>query len=91
METLLKSAKVIADNDAAPNEVSLGRTVVVRETGTDYEESYTIVGPPEADPANGRISNESPMGKALLGKRVGSQTVVNSPGGEITFEIVKVK
>ena len=51
LETLLKSAKVIADNDAAPNEVSLGRTVVVRETGTDYEESYTIVGPPEADPA----------------------------------------
>ena len=91
LEGLLKSAKVIADNDAAPNEVSLGRTVVVREAGADYEESYTIVGPPEADPANGRISNESPMGKALLGKRVGSQVVVMSPGGEITFEIVKVK
>ena len=91
LEGLLKSAKVIADNAAAPNEVSLGRTVVVCEVGTDSEESYTIVGPPEADPANGRISNESPMGKALLGKRVGSQVVVMSPGGEITFEIVKVK
>ncbi len=91
LETLLKNAKVITDNSAAANEVSLGRTVVVRESGTDYEEAYTIVGPPEADPANGRISNESPMGKALLGKRVGSAAVVVSPGGEITFEIVSVK
>ena len=91
LETLLKNAKVITDNSAAANEVSLGRTVVVRESGTDYEEAYTIVGPPEADPANGRISNESPMGKALLGKRVGSAAVVMSPGGEITFEIVSVK
>ena len=91
LETLLKNAKVITENSAAANEVSLGRTVVVRESGADYEESYTIVGPPEADPANGRISNESPMGKALLGKRVGSSAVVMSPGGEITFEIVSVK
>jgi transcription elongation factor GreA len=91
LETLLKNAKVITDNSAAANEVSLGRTVVVRESGADYEESYTIVGPPEADPANGRISNESPMGKALLGKRVGSAAVVVSPSGEITFEIVSVK
>jgi transcription elongation factor GreA len=91
LETLLKNAKVITDNSAAANEVSLGRTVVVRERGADYDETYTIVGPPEADPANGRISNESPMGKALLGKRVGSAAVVVSPGGEITFEIVSVK
>jgi transcription elongation factor GreA len=91
LETLLKNAKVITDNSAAANEVSLGRTVVVRERGADYDETYTIVGPPEADPANGRISNESPMGKALLGKRVGSAAVVVSPSGEITFEIVSVK
>ena len=55
------------------------------------EEEYTIVGPPEANPAQGRISNESPMGRALLNKRAGDEAVVVSPGGEIVFEIVKVK
>jgi transcription elongation factor GreA len=91
LEILLKNAKVISDDAAAPGVVSLGRTVVVRETGSDYEEEYTIVGPPEADPAAGRISNESPMGKSLLGRKIGQTAVVESPGGEITFEIVRVK
>ena len=91
LEGLLKNAKVISDDDAAPDVVSLGRTVVVREAGTDYEEEYTIVGPPEADPSQGRISNESPMGKSLLGRRIGDQTTVTSPGGDIIFEIVRVK
>lgn len=91
LEIILKNAKVISDDAAAPDVVSLGRTVVVREAGSDYEEEYTIVGPPEADPAGGRISNESPMGKSLLGKRIGQQAVVTSPGGEIVFEIMRVK
>ena len=91
LEGILKNAKVIADDAAAPDVVSLGRTVIVREVGTDDEESYTIVGPPEADPAKGRISNESPMGKVLLGKHTAQQAVVTSPGGQITFEIVAVK
>ncbi len=91
LEGLLKNAKVISDDAAAPDVVSVGRTVVVREQGTDFEEEYTIVGPPEADPAMGRISNESPMGKALLSRRSGDTAVVESPNGAITFEIVKVK
>ncbi len=92
LEILLKNAKVISDDaSAAPGVVSLGRTVVVREAGSDYEEEYTIVGPPEADPSAGRISNESPMGKSLLGRRIGETAVVESPGGEIAFEIVRVK
>jgi transcription elongation factor GreA len=91
LEIILKNAKVISDDSAAPDVVSLGRTVVVREAGSDYEEEYTIVGPPEADPSAGRISNESPMGKSLLGRRIGQSTVVESPGGEIVFEIVRVK
>jgi transcription elongation factor GreA len=92
LEILLKNAKVISDDSsAAPGVVNLGRTVVVREVGSDYEEEYTIVGPPEADPAAGRISNESPMGKSLLGRRIGETAVVESPGGEIVFEVVRVK
>jgi len=91
LEIILKNAKVINDADVAPDVVGIGRTIIVREQGTEMEEEYTIVGPPEADPAQGRISNESPMGRALLNKRAGDQAVVMSPGGEILFEIVKVK
>ncbi|MCB0022309.1 MAG: transcription elongation factor GreA [Caldilinea sp.] len=91
LEIILKNAKVINDADVAPDVVVIGRTVVVREQGTEMEEEYTIVGPPEANPAQGRISNESPMGRALLNKRAGDEAVVVSPGGEIVFEIVKVK
>ncbi len=91
LEALLKNAQVISETSAAPDVVMIGRTVVVREEGADLEEEYTIVGPPEADPAKGRISNESPMGRALLNKRVGEQALVMSPGGQIVFEIVKVK
>ena len=91
LEAILKNAQVISDTAAAPNVVTIGRTVIVREQDADTEEEYTIVGPPEANPSQGRISNESPMGRALLNKRVGEQAVVQSPGGEIVFEIVKVK
>jgi transcription elongation factor GreA len=91
LEIILKNAKVIAEDSSAPDIVTLGRTVVVREAGSDYEEEYTIVGPPEADPSAGRISNESPMGKSLLGRRIGQSAVVESPGGEIVFEIMRVK
>ena len=91
LENLLKNAEVIVDGGKPKNEVSLGRTVKVREYGTDLEEIYTIVGSVEADPTKGRISNSSPIGKALLGKRVGQKTTVQTPGGEITFEILKIE
>lgn len=91
LEIVLKKAVVIEDSNSPADSVALGRTVVIREKGTDFDEEYTLVGSMEADPTNGRISNESPMGKALLNKRVGDEIVVQTPGGEITFEIVTVK
>jgi transcription elongation factor GreA len=91
LENIIKNATLIADHQRPSNEVSLGRTVLVREAGTDFEERYTIVGAVEADPANGRVSNQSPMGKALLGKRKGQRATVNSPGGEIVFEILGIE
>ena len=90
LENLLKNAQLIEESKKPKGEVSLGRTVMVREVGTDYEESYTIVGSVEADPTSGRISNSSPIGKALLGKRVGQKATVQTPGGEIVFEILKI-
>ncbi len=91
LENILKKAQVIKEGTVAANVVVIGRTVIVREDGTDFDESYTIVGSLEADPSNGRVSNESPLGKALLGKKVGAKAVVNSPGGEITFKIMRVE
>ena len=91
LENLLKNAELIDEGGRPKGEVSLGRTVIVREAGTDYEETYTIVGSVEADPTGGRISNSSPIGKALLGKRVGQKATVQTPGGEIIFEVLKIQ
>jgi transcription elongation factor GreA len=91
LENLLKNAQIIEEGTQKKGEVALGRTVIVREAGTDFEETYTIVGSVEADPTRGRISNSSPIGKALIGKRVGQKANVQTPGGEITFEILKVE
>jgi transcription elongation factor GreA len=91
LENILKHAVIINESEGARNLIAIGRTVIVREVGTDFEETYTIVGSLEADPMNGRVSNESPMGKALLGKKKGQKVVVQSPGGEITFEILKIE
>jgi transcription elongation factor GreA len=92
VENRIRNAQLIDDmTDSPSNIVALGRTVVVREDGTDLEETYAIVGSVEVDPKNGRISNESPMGKALLGKKVGDKINVKTPGGEIQFVILKVE
>jgi len=91
LENLLKNAQLIEESGRPKGEVTLGRTVIVRETGTDSEETYTIVGSVEADPTRGRISNSSPIGKALIGKRVGQKATVQTPGGEIIFDILKIQ
>ena len=88
LEAILKSAQIIEDrgqNDA----VSLGCRVTVQEEGYDPE-TYQIVGSPEADPSSGRISNESPLGRALLGKAVDHIVEVNTPGGITTFRIIEI-
>ncbi len=77
---------------AGPAEfVELGRTVTINDLEYDDEEIYTIVGSSEADPSNGKISNESPTGVALLGQRVGAKVTVSSPSGELQFELMKIE
>lgn len=86
LEHALRRAQVIEENGPS-DVVRVGSTVTVAEEGYDDEETYSIVGAHEADPANGRISNESPMGRALLGGRVGKIVTFESPAGEMRFEI----
>ncbi len=91
LENVLKHAEVISPNGAPADQVAVGRTVIVQEVDTNFEESYKIVGSIEADPTAGRISNQSPMGQSLLGKKAGDTVTVETPGGEIEFEIVRVE
>jgi transcription elongation factor GreA len=88
IENQLKEAVVVSSHDAT--QVSLGSTVTVVD-GDGVEESYTIVGSPEARPTEGRISNESPVGKALMGKHVGEKATVRVPSGDIEYTIKSIK
>ncbi|MDE0142116.1 MAG: transcription elongation factor GreA [Caldilineaceae bacterium SB0670_bin_27] len=91
LEVKIHNAQIIDDTQTPDDQVALGRSVVVKENGYDDEEVYTIVGSTETDPSNGRISNESPIGKALIGRTAGDVVRVDAPAGEIEFEIVRVE
>ncbi len=88
LEMLLANARVIEETNHAEL-VTLGATVTIQEEGAEPE-VYTIVGPAEANPRNGRISNESPLGKALIDRRPGEVVRVDAPGGSFTVRIIKL-
>lgn len=91
LEDLLRSAVLITENtQSAGKVVSIGAEVTVQEEGQEPE-TYVIVGAAEADPRGGRISNESPLGRALVGRKVGEKVKVDAPSGPIIFKIKKVK
>lgn len=89
LEILLASARVIEELPKA-EQVQVGSTISVKEEGGKPEE-YEIVGAAEADPKEGRISNESPLGKAVLGHKVGDRVEVDAPDGKFIVQIVKIK
>jgi transcription elongation factor GreA len=90
LENILRSA-VIISNDGTTDVVSLGSAVTIVEEGGDEEETYTIVGAAEANPREGKISNESPIGSTLLGRKKGEKVKVKTPGGETVFKIKRIK
>src|SRR3989339_2141902 len=90
LERKIKNAKIISEK-TDHRAVEIGSTVTVRnKTSRDEPESYTIVGATEADPIDNKVSNESPIGKAFLGKKRGDHVEVIAPGGTFTYEILKV-
>lgn len=89
LENILRSAEIIT-SPGATDVVSVGSHVTIVEDGTDDEEQYMIVGAAEANPAEGKISNESPIGSALLGAKKGEKVRVQTPSGTITFKIKKI-
>ena len=90
VETMIRNAEIVDNAGVKSNEVALGKTVTFVEVGEDEKETYKIVGSAEADPFNGKISNESPIAAALIGRKTGDTVMIPLPVGEMEVKIVKV-
>ena len=91
LENMLKNAVVVDESEIPTDKVSVGSIVKVMDYEFDEEVEYAIVGSAEADPMNFKISNESPVGSALLGKKVGDVVEVTVPSGVSKFEILEIR
>lgn len=91
IENMLRNARIVTDDEITGETVNLGTTVELRDKETQEEFAYTIVGSAEADPLNFKISNESPIGKAILGHSVGDVVKVEVPSGLMEYEILSIE
>lgn len=91
IEEQLKNAKILDESELSSDTVSVGTIVTIYDNSYDEEEEYTIVGRTESNPADNKISDQSPIGKALIGQKLGSVVTVEAPGGNYTVEIRKIR
>lgn len=91
LEKMLRNARIINNDEIDLNTVSIGSTVVVEDLEFGDEVEYTIVGTAESDPLKNKISNESPVGRTIIGKKKGDIVEVNVPAGIIQYKIVDIK
>lgn len=91
VENMIRNAVIIENDDQNPDVVTLGKSVTFQELPDGEEETYTIVGSAEADPFEGKISNDSPIAKSLLGHEVGEELTVPTPGGDMNIKIINVQ
>lgn len=90
LENMLKNASVVDENEVPTDIVSVGCKVKIFDFDFDEEIEYFLVGSAEADPLNNKISNESPVGKALIGKKVNDEVDVDVPNGTIKYKILEI-
>ena len=90
LEAILSNAEIIQDNDKSSDKVKMESCVKLHDLEYDEDIEYTIVGSSEADSLNNKISNESPLGAALIGRKVGEIVTVEAPVGEIQYKIVEI-
>ncbi len=90
LEYTLKNAIIVEEFQGKREQVDIGAHVTIQEEGEEPE-TYMLVGAKEADPRNGRISNESPFGRALIGGKVGDVVVAETPGGSVRLKILKIE
>ena len=91
IENMLQYAEIIDNEDVDKDEVSMGRSVTFKELPDEEPETYSIVGESESDPLSGKISNESPMAKGLLGHKIGEEVEIEIPSGTMKVKILDVK
>ncbi|WP_342505261.1 transcription elongation factor GreA [Sporosarcina sp. FSL K6-2383] len=91
LESMIRNSVIITEDELNTDEVRLGKTVTFKELPNGDEETYTIVGSAEANPIEGLISNDSPIAKALIGRRADDEVKITTPGGEMLVVILKIK
>ncbi|MDY4761872.1 transcription elongation factor GreA [Streptococcus thoraltensis] len=91
LENQIRNAEIIDSDAVDKDEVAIGKTVVVQEVGTTDKDTYHIVGSAGADIFSGKISNDSPIGQALIGKNKGDKVAIESPAGSYQVEIISVE
>lgn len=90
IENMLKNVKIINEDELSTEIIHVGSKVKVRDVDFDDICEYKIVGSSEADPVNGRISDESPVGKGLIGHKVGEKVEIETPAGSMSYEILEI-
>ncbi len=90
LENMLKSVRIIEESEIEADRVNLGQTVVVENTETNEKSTYKIVGSNESDPLNGLISNESPVGRSLMGAKLDERVEVEIPDGIIHLKVLEI-
>ncbi|MBL0386490.1 transcription elongation factor GreA [Tumebacillus sp. ITR2] len=90
LEKMMRNIRIIEPGSEDRSSVSIGVTVKLKEVPDGDVETYQIVGTTESDPLDGKISNESPLGSSLIGRQVGDRITVNTPGGQLEFEIIEI-
>lgn len=91
VERMLQYAQIIDNGGTDKDEITVGKKVVFKELPDEEPEEYTIVGAAEADPMSGKISNDSPIAKGLLGHRKGEKVTFDTPGGDMSVEVLDVE
>lgn len=91
LEAMIRNAKIIHEGEGGADEVHLGSTVKVKNLTANTENEYTIVGSAESDPPNAKISNESPIGRALVGAKPGMTVSATAPSGEISLRVISIR
>ena len=90
IENMLKNVKIINEDELSTEIIHVGSKVKVRDIDFDDICEYKIVGSSEADPVNGRISDESPVGKGLIGHKVGEKVEIETPAGSMSYEVLEI-
>lgn len=90
IESILKNAKIIDESELTNEHIHVGSTVRIHDCEFDEDSEYQIIGANEADPFNGKLSDESPVGAALLGHKAGDTVIIETPEGEVKFIILEI-